>query len=314
MSLYVVGNRLQSLAQRYAHRLGCGLLLYESSSFADTESLLSFDKHQSIAGYDVVFIFNIKRTEPTNAQLFELLKVTTYLRMQGVGSIVAYLPYLPYSRQTATVENSPAGLPLIHSLFAAVGINQIISADIHEPAFRVAGVPPAHEISCADWWVSVIQKQFKDDLAAKKICLVAPDKGFSSYTAMLAGRLGVSAATVTKQRTRKNHATAIALEGAVDNMHAIIIDDIVDTAQTATSACDLLLAHGATHVSACFTHPVLSSGGSDRLACSPIKHIFVANTLLEPEQHTPRITYLDIHSFLAEHIKKLLTTLLPKDA
>ena len=55
--------------------------------------------------------------------------------------------------------------------------------------------------------------------------------------------------------------------------HAILIDDIIDTAGTITLAANALVENGAKEVYACCTHPVLSGPAIERIQNSKIKEL-----------------------------------------
>ncbi|MFA6526819.1 MAG: ribose-phosphate diphosphokinase [Candidatus Babeliales bacterium] len=313
MALYVVGNHTHNLAQRYAKKLNCAALTYTPTHFADTELALSFNQSPDLSDADVLLIHQCDGAKDINAQLFELLMVTTHLRMHNVRTIIGLLPYLPYARQTKIICHTLASTPLFHALLTNAGINTIIAADIHEHTNQVTGMQLGTSINCASWWAEIIRNNFNNEINEGRLCLVAPDKGAQPYVETLANMLSLPSAVVTKERLKQDHATAISIEGIVHGMHALIIDDIVDTGHTAVGACNLLLGHKAHAVSACFTHAVLSPGALDHLTCSPLKHIFLTNTLCQRPLVHPHVTYTDIHDFLAAQVATHLATLLPKE-
>lgn len=313
MALYVVGNHTHNLAQRYAQHLNCSAITYTTTHFADAELAISFDQNQNLNGANILLVHQFDSSKDINAQLFELLIVTTHLRTHNVGTIIGLLPYLPYARQTKTSTHAIAGAPLLKTLLSTCGLNHIIAADIHEQANQITSVEQGISINCASWWADIIQSNFSNEITEKTLCLVAPDKGAEHYVETLAQILNVPMAVVTKERLKQDHATAVSIDGTVRGMHALIVDDIVDTGHTALGAFNLLHEHKSSSVSACFTHAVLSPGALDRLTCSHLKHIFLTNTLYQRQFSHPHVTTLDIHDFLAQQVSAELVTLLPKE-
>ena len=201
----------------------------------------------------------------------------------------------------------------LKTLLSTCGLNHIIAADIHEQANQITSVEQGISINCSSWWAGIIQSNFSKEIAEKTLCLVAPDKGAEHYVKTLSQALNVPMAVVTKERLKQDHATAVSIDGTVRGKHALIIDDIVDTGHTALGAFNLARQHKAHSISACFTHAVLSPGALDRLTCSPIKHIFLTNTLIPRKFSHPHVTTLDIHDFLAQQVSAELATLLSKE-
>src|SRR4030042_1877359 len=59
--------------------------------------------------------------------------------------------------------------------------------------------------------------------------------------------------------------------GDVEGMHALTVDDEIDTAGSLVGVANALLKRGVTKVYACCTHPVFSGPAIQRIAASPVK-------------------------------------------
>src|SRR5574337_48849 len=102
------------------------------------------------------------------------------------------------------------------------------------------------------------------------------------------------------------YATPIIL-GDVDGRNCVIMDDIVDTANTLCKAATALKEHGAKRVFAYCTHPVLSGGAVPRIAESDIDEIVVTDTipLTEEARGCPKIRQLSCAQLLAETMTRI---------
>ena len=69
------------------------------------------------------------------------------------------------------------------------------------------------------------------------------------------------------------------MAGSVAGRHVVIVDDIIDTAGTVTSAAELVKDQGAISVRIAATHGVFSEPALDRLKNAPIEEVIVTNTL-----------------------------------
>ena len=67
--------------------------------------------------------------------------------------------------------------------------------------------------------------------------------------------------------------------GEVAGRSCILIDDMVDTANTLCEAAAALKRHGAVKVLACCTHPVLSGEATTRIANSQLDELLVTNSI-----------------------------------
>ena len=87
----------------------------------------------------------------------------------------------------------------------------------------------------------------------------------------------------------------------------VIMDDIVDTANTLCKAATALKEHGASKVVAYCTHPVLSGGAVPRIGASELDEIVVTDTipLTEEARACPRIRQLSCAQLLAETMTRV---------
>ena len=65
----------------------------------------------------------------------------------------------------------------------------------------------------------------------------------------------------------------------LDGKHAIIIDDMIDTAGTICNAANTAIEKGAQSVIAMATHPVLSGPAVERLSNSKLSKVIVCDTI-----------------------------------
>ena len=95
--------------------------------------------------------------------------------------------------------------------------------------------------------------------------------------------------------------------GDVDGRTCVIMDDMVDTANTLCEAARALKEHGAAKVIAYCTHPVLSGGAVGRIGVSVIDELVVTDTIpLPPDaQACDRIRQLSCAQLLAETMTRI---------
>lgn len=85
------------------------------------------------------------------------------------------------------------------------------------------------------------------------------------------------------------------LVGNVANRVCVLIDDLVDTANTLTRAAKLLKKEGATAIYALVTHGVLSGDAVNRVNASAIDKLVVTNSVPQSEHRAlcPKLEVLD---------------------
>jgi ribose-phosphate pyrophosphokinase len=93
----------------------------------------------------------------------------------------------------------------------------------------------------------------------------------------------------------------------VEGRHCLLVDDLIDTAGTLVKGAEALLAQGASGVSACATHAVLSGPALSRIEASAVKEVVVTNSipLSKEAKKSERIKPLSIASLLAQAIRSI---------
>jgi len=87
----------------------------------------------------------------------------------------------------------------------------------------------------------------------------------------------------------------------------VIVDDMVDTANTLCEAAAALKKHGAQRVLAYCTHAVLSGKAAERISGSVLDELVVTDTipLREDARSCGRIRVLTVASLLAETMRRI---------
>jgi len=95
--------------------------------------------------------------------------------------------------------------------------------------------------------------------------------------------------------------------GDVEGRTCVIMDDMVDTANTLCKAATALKERGAVKVVAYCTHPVLSGGAVPRIAASDLDELVVTDTipLTEEAKGLSRVRQLSCAQLLAETMTRI---------
>jgi ribose-phosphate pyrophosphokinase len=250
-------------------------------TFADSESYVVLKHEERLREKFIILVHQFSLSEILNDQIMKLCFVADFIKQVGAHKIIAFLPYLPYTRQEKSFCEKYVGpIKLLSDYFMCTGIESVITCDVHSLQIQNISTFKLYNISMAPFWSEVILSFVqKNNIDTKNICIVSPDEGGIARVHALAQLLGVSAAHIDKERKFPDCAVPLKLSGTVDGLVAVIVDDIVDTARTAVQAAQLLLDSGALSVIGCFTHAVLSEGAYKRLENSAFDKVFVTDTL-----------------------------------
>ncbi len=137
--------------------------------------------------------------------------------------------------------------------------------------------------------------------------MVSPDVGGVVRARALAKRIDSDLAIIDKRRPKANVAEVMNIIGDVDGRTCVIMDDMVDTANTLVKAAAALKEHGATKVVSYCTHAVLSGGAVDRVLNSPLDELVVTDTIPLPKdaRASSKIRQLSCAQLLAETILRI---------
>ena len=119
--------------------------------------------------------------------------------------------------------------------------------------------------------------------------------------------MGAELAFIDKCRSKGNEAKEMHIIGSVDNHTCVLMDDMVDTANTLCEAASALKDAGAKQVTACCTHPVLSGSAVERITESDLDEVVVTNSipLNEEAAACDKIRQISIAELLAESIRRI---------
>ncbi|MCD6673879.1 MAG: ribose-phosphate pyrophosphokinase [Burkholderiaceae bacterium] len=294
------GNANPLLAADIARNLYINLGKATVGRFSDGEIMVEI--LENVRGKDV---FVVQPTcAPSNDTLMEVLVMVDALRRASAGRITAALPYFGYARQDRRVRSMRVAITakLVANMLQTAGIDRLLTMDLHAEQIQGFFDVPVDNVYAAPLLLADVHKQqFPDPI------VVSPDVGGVVRARALAKRLDSDLAIIDKRRPKANVAEVMNIIGDVEGRTCVIMDDIVDTANTLVKAAVALKERGARRVVAYCTHAVLSGGAVTRIANSALDELIVTDTIpLSPEAEAcPRIRVLSCAQLLAETILRI---------
>ncbi len=227
------------------------------------------------------------------------------LRRASARRITAVMPFYGYARQDKKVlPREPITARLVGDLFMTAGADRLVSVDLHTGQLQGFISKPFDHLTA----LPIIADYLRDQLDGPTV-IVSPDAGGVKRAEKYARRLDASVAFVYKRREPERHNVSAALEvsGSVAGHHAIIVDDMIDTAGTVTNAARMVREQGALSVRIVATHAVLSQPAVDRLADADVDEVIVTNTLPVSEEALAldRFRVLSIGPIVAEALQAI---------
>jgi ribose-phosphate pyrophosphokinase len=294
------GNANPKLAEAVCKHLNISLGRCVVGRFSDGEVMVEL--LENVRGRDV---FILQSTcAPTNDNLMEILVMVDALKRASAARITAAIPYFGYARQDRRPRSArvPITAKVVADMLTTAGINRVMVMDLHADQIQGFFNVPVDNIYATPVLLGDLWKQNYDDLL-----VVSPDVGGVVRARAIAKRLDSDLAIIDKRRPKANVSEVMNIIGDVEGRTCVIMDDIVDTANTLCKAATALKEQGAKKVVAYCTHPVLSGGAVARIASSDMDEIVVTDTIpLSPEaQACSRIRPLSCAQLLAETMTRI---------
>ncbi len=294
------GNANPKLAGDVVGHLNIHLGRAKVGRFSDGEVMVEI--LENVRGRDVFVLQSI--CSPTNDNLMELLVMVDSLKRASAGRVTAAIPYMGYARQDRRPSSArvPISAKVVANMMSSVGVDRVLTMDLHSEQIQGFFDIPVDNIYSGPIMLGDVWKHGYTDLV-----VVSPDVGGVVRARALAKRLEADLAIIDKRRPRPNVATVMNIIGEVEKRTCVIVDDLVDTANTLCEAAGALKERGATRVLAYCTHAVLSGKAVERIAGSALDEVVVTDTipLHEDAKSCKRIRVLTIASLLAETMRRI---------
>jgi len=178
----------------------------------------------------------------------------------------------------------------------------VLALDLHAGQIQGFFNIPVDNLFATPVLIDYLKNNYPDNMV-----IVSPDTGGVARARAFGTRLGANLAIIDKRREGPNEVQVMNIIGKVKGCRVIILDDMIDTAGTVIQAAKALEEAGATEVSVCSTHPVLSGPALQRIEESNIKEVIVTDTIPLQERAIAckRITVLSVAGLLSEAVKRI---------
>jgi ribose-phosphate pyrophosphokinase len=294
------GNANPKLAEAVVKHLDITLGRATVGRFSDGE--VAVELLENVRGRDV---FVLQSTcAPTNDNLMEVMVMVDALKRASAGRITAAMPYFGYARQDRRPRSARVAITakVVADMLTGAGVDRLLTMDLHSDQIQGFFDIPVDNIYATPILLADVWRQNYPDLM-----VVSPDVGGVVRARALAKQLDADLAIIDKRRPKPNVSKVMNIIGEVAGRTCLIMDDLVDTANTLCEAAKALKEKGATRVVAYCTHPVLSGPAIERIENSAIDELVVTDTipLSEAAQKSSRIRQLSTAELMAETIRRI---------
>jgi len=264
-------------------------------NFSDGEIWVKYE--ENIRGKDV---YLVQSTPAPSDNLLELLIMIDAAIRASAQRVTAVIPYYGYARQDRKDQPRVSiTARLIANLLTHAGAARIITIDLHTPQLQGFFDIPVDHLYCSVYFL----KYFKQ-LKIKNLAVAAPDVGGTKRARVYAKDLGADLILIDKRRPKQNEAEIMNIIGEVKGKNVLIVDDLIDTANTFTAAVEALKKSGAEDIYGAVTHAILSGSAIERIEGSNLSKLVVSNTV-PLKNSSGKIEVLDVAKLFASAITRI---------
>jgi ribose-phosphate pyrophosphokinase len=271
----IAGNSNLEIANKIAKYCSTTLIPTKIDTFADGECNVEF--LENIRGQDV-FIIQSTST-PVNDSLMELMIMIDAARRSSADRITAVIPYFGYARQDRkSASRTPITAKLVANLLTKSGADRIITMDLHAGQIQGFFDIPVDDLTSRIVFANDIKEAIPN---AKNVgtVFVSPDAGGTVRARKFANMFNGDVAIVDKRRPEAGKSEVMNLIGEVEGLHAILVDDIIDSGGTLCNAAQALMDAGALSVRAYITHGVLTNGACKKVENSVLEELVITDSI-----------------------------------
>lgn len=254
-------------------------------------------------------VFIIQPTAPpANDHIMQLVFMIDAAKRASAREITAVISYFGYARQDRKeMPRVPISSSVVARMIEAAGADRIVTIDIHSEQQQGFVKVPWDNLYTSFALVPSIKK-----MHLKNLVVASPDKGGVVRATAFASFLKAEGiAIVFKERdiSLNNRSEALDMIGNSKGMNVLLVDDMIDTAGTISSAANLLRSKGAKSVRVAVAHGIFSGSALSKIEDSAIEEVLVTNTIQMRNEITKhrKITVVSVAPLLAEAIRRIQT-------
>jgi ribose-phosphate pyrophosphokinase len=269
--MIVSGSTSQHLASALAAVTGHDLARVEFKRFPDGEI------HASVPDFAADRAVVVASTVSSDAHV-ELLQLQDAVREAGAQQVTTVVPYMAYSRQDRAFTG---GEPISARAIAraiSTGTDRVLTVNPHEPTVTGFFDVPTEAVDAAGRLPAALPPDLSDPL------FLSPDEGAIDLAAAVSDAYGDGTTDyfVKSRDYDTGDVTVEPNEAPVSDRDVVLVDDIVATGSTMSSAIDVINEYGAERVFVTCVHPLLATSAVTRLRRAGVAAIHGTDTIERP--------------------------------
>jgi ribose-phosphate pyrophosphokinase len=291
------GTSHPELSKKIASYLGHELAQINISRFSGGEIYARI--LENIRGMNAYVIQTC--TQKVNEDLMELFIIIDALKRASAKSITAVIPHFGYARQDKkSASREPISARLIADLLTTAGIDRIITMDLHSDQIQGFFNLPLDHLTAMPTLANYIKEK-----KLKNPVVVAPDTGRAKTAKKMSDRIGAPLVILHKTRPEHQKAEIMHIVGDVQGKTPVIIDDMIDTAGTATRGVDTLRKNGCIdEIYFVATHGIFAGPAVEKMNAAKFAEVIVTDTLPTADKKIKGLKVVSTAPLFGEAIKR----------
>ena len=292
------GTSNMDFSLKVANHLNLDLAKAKICRFADGEINIIIEENVRKQDCYIIQPTGPSLNQTPNDNFMELLILCDALKRGSANSVNVVMPYYGYQRQDRKdYSRAPISAKVIASCLEAQNINRVIVFDLHAGQIQgfFSSKTPFDNLYVESNFIDYIKN---NNFNLEKVIIISPDEGGMKRAVRVSNKLGVGMGSIYKERSEANVVNTMSLMGNVKGKICILVDDMIDTAGTATKASKLLKEKGAEEIYIFACHGIFSGKALENIADSEFNKVIVTNTLNQ-NRHLKKIKELNLENIIS---------------
>jgi ribose-phosphate pyrophosphokinase len=293
------GTASPSLTEAVAGALG--VRVGEATVHRHPDGELAVDIQQPVRRKDVFIVQST--SPPVNDHLVELLALADACRRASAAHVAAIIPYFGYARSdNRHGRREPIAASMVADLLQAVGVNQVVTVDLHSPQIEGFFQVPVDSLTAVPVLCEALRSRVPEGTV-----VVSPDAGRVKMATQYAQRLRTSVVVLHKQRTSGADTRVTHVVGDVRDRTCLIVDDMVSTGGTIVEAIGALRRAGARPcMFVAATHGLLLEDAPKLLAHDALAELVITDTVERRGRAPAKLRVVSVAPLLAGTIQRVM--------
>ncbi|AAZ11409.1 phosphoribosylpyrophosphate synthetase, putative [Trypanosoma equiperdum] len=303
----VAGNGNRPLAEAVALLLGIPthqtLVAQRASGEVNVricESVLGADVYiiQSTSGNGLIDV---------NTAIMELLLLVRKMRLSNARRVTAIIPFFSYSKQDRKRNiRSTISAAAVANMLTTVGVDRVTTLDLHAGQTQgFFGNTPLDNLQMYQEFAQYLHSQVWFN--SNNMTIVALSAGSVERARLLADTLNIDQIATVLLRRNASGTVTLQCVGEVKGRICVVVEGICDTGEVLVKTSELLNQLGATKVTACCTHGILTPPCPQLLnECDALSEVVVSDSIPQEEHQrlVPKLKVLTIAPLIATVVFK----------